>query len=166
VAHVTGVFPADRPLCPGMETYQLAAVATATVLAVDAAIHLYWMTGRTWPARDVHTLSRAVLNADVPFTPRVLTPLVAVLTVGAAAILAKAGILDAWLPDWLPDWAPTAGTAAVTIGTLLRGGVGVIWALGIGANRNTLFYRLNLVAYTPMCLALFAAAAVVTTGRP
>jgi hypothetical protein len=149
-----------------MNTYELTAVAAAAVLAADAAIHLYWMTGRTWPARDVRTLSQAVLNADVPFTPRVLAPLVAVLTGGAAAILTEAGMLDAWLPDWLPDWAPTAGTAAVAIGALLRAGAGVIWAFGIGASRDTLFYRLNLVAYTPICFALFAAATVVTTVNP
>jgi hypothetical protein len=147
-----------------MQTYKVAAVVTATVLGVDALIHVYWLTGRTWPARDTRVLSRAVLNADVPFTPRVLVPLIVVLTIAATAVLAKAGLLGGWLPDWLPGWIPTAATVAVAVGTLLRGGVGIVWALGIGARPNTAFYWLNLM-YTPMCLILFSAATVVAVHQ-
>src|SRR6187551_2737345 len=50
---------------------------------------LYRLTGRVWPARDTRALSQAVLNADVPFTPRVLLPLVVVLTIGGTAVLAR-----------------------------------------------------------------------------
>jgi hypothetical protein len=85
---------------------------TAIVLGVDALIRMYWLTGRTWPARDAHALSQAVPNADVPFTPRVLVPLIVVLTVGATAVLAKAGLLGGWLPDGLSGWIPTTATAA------------------------------------------------------
>jgi Protein of unknown function (DUF3995) len=144
-----------------VQTYEVAAVVTATVLGVDALIHLYWLTGRTWPARDASALSQAVLNADVPFTPRVLVPLIFVLTVGATAVLAKADPLGGWLPDWLPGWIPTAGTVAVAVGALLRAGAGIIWALGIGTKRDTAFYRLNLTAYIPICLILCGAATVV-----
>jgi hypothetical protein len=143
-----------------VQTYKVAAVVTATVLGVDALFHLYWLTGRTWPARDTRALSQAVLNADVPFTPRVLLPLIVVLTAGATAPLAKAGLLGGWLPDWLPGWIPTAATFAVAVGALLRGGAGVVWALGIGARPDTAFYWLNL-AYTPVSLVLCGAATVV-----
>lgn len=148
-----------------MQTYEVAAALTATVLGVDAFIHLYWLTGRTWPARDARALSQVVLNADVPFTPRVLVPLIVVLTVGATAVLAKAGLLGGWLLDWLPGWIPTAATVAVAVGALLRGGAGIIWALGIGARRDTAFYWLNLTAYTPICLILCGAAAVVVAHQ-
>jgi hypothetical protein len=150
-----------------MEAYKVAAIAVATVLAVDALIHVYWMTGRTWPARDARTLSQVMLNADVPFTPRVLAPLVVILAVGALAVLARAGLLDAWLPHWMPVWVPAAGTIAVAGGTLLRAGAGIVWALGIGARTGSTFYWLNLAAYTPICLALCGAAtAVLAHGRP
>lgn len=148
-----------------MQTYEVAAVATATVLGVDALIHLYWLTGRTWPARDTRGLSKAVLNAEVPFAPRVLVPLIVVLTVGATAVLAKASLLGGWLPDWLPAWIPTAATVAVAVAALLRGGAGIIWALGIGARRDTAFYWLNLTAYTPICLILCGAATVVAAHQ-
>lgn len=144
-----------------MQTYQLAAVAAAAILGLDALVHAYWLTGRTWPARDVPALSRAVLNADVPFTPRVLLPLIIVLTIGTATILARAGLLDPWLPGWIPGWVPTAGAVAVAAGATLRAGAGIVWALGIGADRGSAFYRLNLTAYTPVCLLLCAATAIV-----
>ncbi|MBO2459162.1 DUF3995 domain-containing protein [Actinomadura violacea] len=136
-----------------MHIYELAAVLAATVLALDALLHVYWMTGRTWPARDVTALSRGLLNADVPFAPRVLAPLVAVLAVGAAAVLARAGLI---LPG-LPGWLTAAGSIAVAGGVALRAGAGVVWALGVGASRDSAFYKLNLAVYTPLCLLLTAA---------
>ncbi|GAA2168893.1 DUF3995 domain-containing protein [Actinomadura napierensis] len=136
-----------------METYETAAVLTAAVLVLDALLHAYWMTGRTWPARDVTALSRGLLNADVPFTPRVLAPLVLILSVGAVAVLARAHVI---LPG-LPGWLPAAGTAAVAAGLGLRTGAGVVWALGVGARRDSVFYKLNLAVYTPVCIVLTAA---------
>jgi hypothetical protein len=143
-----------------MQTYEIAAVAVAAVLGADALVHVYWLTGRTWPAPDTRTLSLAVLNADVPFTPRVLAPLVLLLTAGAGAVLARAGLLG----TALPGWAPAAGAYAVAAGLLLRGGAGVVWALGIGAGRGTLFYRLNIRLYTPVCLLLCAGAFIAAAG--
>jgi hypothetical protein len=140
-----------------MRIHELAAIVVAAILGIDALVHVYWMTGRTWPARDTRTLSQAVLNFEVPFTPRVLAPLVIILLAGATAVLAKAGQLG----DWLPGWIAAAGAAAVAVGALLRGGAGIIWAMGIGADRNTAFYWLNLTAYTPMCLILCGAATIV-----
>ncbi|MBB3733406.1 DUF3995 domain-containing protein [Nonomuraea dietziae] len=69
------------------QTRARAAYAAATVLAVDAAAHLYWTTGAIWPAPDVRTLSLAVLNMEVPFTPRVLLPLAAALLTASAALI-------------------------------------------------------------------------------
>jgi hypothetical protein len=141
-----------------MET--IAAVVVASILGLDALMHLYWLTGRVWPAHDVRQLSQAVLNMDVPFTPRVLVPLVAVLTGGAVAVLGEAGLLGSWLPGWVA----TAGTIAVAAGAFARGGAGVVWALGIGATRDSVFHRLNLRAYTPACFVLCGAAVLVAVG--
>jgi hypothetical protein len=76
-----------------MQTYQSAAVLVAVVLGVDALLHAYWMTGRTWPAPDPRTLSQVVLGTEVPFTPRVLLPLVLLLSGGATLVLGRAGLL-------------------------------------------------------------------------
>ncbi|GAA2278743.1 hypothetical protein GCM10010149_23020 [Nonomuraea roseoviolacea subsp. roseoviolacea] len=123
---------------------------TAAVLLTDAAAHLYWLTGRTWPAHDVRSLSLAVLNLEVPFTPRVLVPLAAVLTTGAVAVLARSrgrGGLPARLV-----------TGAVAAGTLVRAVAGLVWILGIGSDTATPFYWLNLIVYTPLCAAMATAA--------
>lgn len=123
-------------------------VAAAAVLTTDALAHLYWATGATWPADNARDLSLAVLNMEVPFTPRVLLPLAAVLLAGAWAMLTADS-----------RYGRLAGLA-VAAGTLVRGVVGVGWMLGIGADTQTPFYWLNLV-YTPVCLALFAASLAV-----
>jgi len=68
------------------------AVAVASVLALDAGLHLYWTTGATWPANDSRGLSMAVLNADVPFTPPVLLPLVALLLGAAGTVIARSRV--------------------------------------------------------------------------
>ncbi len=46
-------------------------------------------------------------------------------------------------------------------GFLLRGLLGIVWALGLLPSTSELFYKLNLLVYTPACLVLFAAAIVV-----
>ena len=137
-----------------METYQIAAIVVAAVLGIDALIHAYWLTGRVWPASDVTALSRAVLGADVPFTPRVLVPLVLVLLAGAAAVLGRAGLIAGGIPEWI--WA--VGTIAVGAGLLVRGLAGAVWV--VSRSRGSWFYRLNAAAYTPVCLLLCAATVV------
>lgn len=143
-----------------MSILELAALLAAAILGFDALLHVYWMTGRTWPARDVAALSQGLLNADVPFTPRVLAPLVLVLSAGAIAVPARAGMI----PTGVPGWIPAAGTVAVAAGVALRAGAGVVWALGVGARRDSAFYRLNLAVYTPLCLVLTAATLRVAIG--
>ncbi|MER6809075.1 DUF3995 domain-containing protein [Spirillospora sp. NPDC000708] len=143
-----------------MSILELAALLAAAVLGLDAVLHVYWMTGRTWPARDVAALSQGLLNADVPFTPRVLAPLVLVLAAGAIAVPARAGMILTGVPGWIP----AAGTVAVAAGVALRAGAGVVWALGVGARRESAFYRLNLAVYTPLCFVLTAATVRVALG--
>jgi hypothetical protein len=83
------------------------------------------------------------------------------LGVGATVVLIQAGLLDAWLPAWLPGWIPSAGTLAVAVGTFLRAGAGIMWVAGVGASRDSAFYRLNLTVYTPVCLVVCGAATAV-----
>ena len=144
-----------------MQTDHIAAIGVASVLGLDALIHVYWLTGRVWPAHDTRALSHAVLNANVPFTPRNLAPLVVVLSIGCGAMLGRADLVHTGLPSWV--LATAAGVVAV--GLLARGLAGVAWIAGIGASRDTPFYWLNLVAYTPICLVLSVAAGIVAV-RP
>jgi 4,5:9,10-diseco-3-hydroxy-5,9,17-trioxoandrosta-1(10),2-diene-4-oate hydrolase len=141
---------------------QLAGTAVASVLAVDALLHIYWLTGARWPAHDTATLSQAVLGIDASFDPPVLAPLIIVLLTGSAVTLAQVGRLGT-LGDRVPSRWRRAGVTVVAGGLLARalGGV-VVAAVG---HENVLFSRLNLLLYTPLCFAL-AGAAGATIRRP
>jgi hypothetical protein len=143
-----------------------AGTLVATVLAVDAVLHLCWSTGLTWPAPDATALSLAVLGFRVPFTPEVLVPLVVLLSTAALLVAGRARLGRAHRIGWLLQ----TGTVAVTVGLLLRASAGVVWVCGIGIRTGTAFYWLNLLGYTPLCLVLGVAAAAVAgyrvTGRP
>ncbi|MBT2505454.1 DUF3995 domain-containing protein [Streptomyces sp. ISL-98] len=134
------------------------ATAVAAVLATDGLLHLFWATGSTWPASDTRSLSYAVLGAEVPFTPPVVLPLAALLFTAAALVTARARLGRSHRYGRLLQ----LGTVAVACGTALRGLVGVAWACGVEAGLDPgagdTFYWLNLALYTPLCLAMAAAA--------
>ncbi|WAZ19119.1 DUF3995 domain-containing protein [Streptomyces cinnabarinus] len=125
-----------------------AAALIASVLTADAVLHLYWTTGATWPAVDEGSLSQAVLGTDVPFTPPVLLPLVALLLTAAAFVLAHSR-----RPGHL---LLRLGTLAVAAGLSLRASAGIYWL--IAEEPGTAFYWLNLMLYTPLCAVLAVAA--------
>lgn len=141
------------------------ALIVGAVLATDAALHLYWATGATWPAADTHGLSFAVLNTDVPFTPPVLLPVAVLLLVAAGVVVARSRV-D---PGGRFAWLLNVGTVAVGIGLAVRGTAGLIWATGVGVETGGPFLWLNRLLYTPLCLALLAATWAVarhgTAGR-
>ncbi|MDT9686788.1 DUF3995 domain-containing protein [Streptomyces sp. P9(2023)] len=135
--------PAPTPSAPTR-----AAVLVASVLAVDALLHLYWTTGATWPAADGGSLSHAVLGTDVPFTPPILLPLAALLLTAAAFVLAQLRRPGNPLLR--------VGTLAVAAGLSLRALAGVYWLFA--KETGTTFHWLNLMLYTPLCAVLAVAA--------
>lgn len=74
-------------------TRRQAGILTASVLAADGLVHVYWATGATWPMADAASLSRVVLSAEVPFTPRVLLPLAGALFLASLLVLAQVRLL-------------------------------------------------------------------------
>ncbi|ADI09662.1 hypothetical protein SBI_06542 [Streptomyces bingchenggensis BCW-1] len=125
-----------------------AAALVTSVLTVDALLHLYWTTGATWPAADDESLSQAVLGTDVPFTPPILLPLVALLLTAAGFVLAHSR-----RPRHL---VLRLGTLAVAAGLSLRALAGIYWLFA--KETGTAFYWLNLALYTPLCAVLAIAA--------
>lgn len=137
-------------------------LAIAAVLLADACLHLYWTTGATWPAADEHSLSLAVLGFGVDFRPAVLLPLAALLGIGAALVLARAFLGRGHRFGAL--WQ--LGTVAVTAGVMVRGLVGLVWAVPGTGDLTDGFYWTNLVAYTPLCLGLTAAGGRLLGAKP
>ncbi|MDA1361155.1 DUF3995 domain-containing protein [Glycomyces luteolus] len=136
------------------------AYAVESVLIADAAFHLLWATGSTWPAADVRTLSYALLGAEVSFAPGLLLALAALALTTLAVIHCRARVERCHRLYPLLQAGALAFLAFVSVRAL----AGLIWALGVGAAADHAdFHRLNLFAYTPLCLAM--AAAVFTIVR-
>ena len=143
----------------------LAGIVVAAVLALDGLLHAYWATGQIWPARTKRSLVQAVLNSSNTraFRPAILLPLAAVLVCGA--LLALARVHQLGMPgQLLPDSLPQLGIVGVATGLLVRAVAGIGWALGLAPARSKLFYRPNLLVYTPVCLVLFIAAVTVASS--
>lgn len=140
----------------------LAGTLVAVILALDGLLHAYWATGQIWPARTKLTLVQAVLGSSNThsFRPAILLPLAGLLLLGALTMLARVhqlGMLGQLIPD---SWLQLA-ILVIAIGLLLRGVAGIGWASGLIPARSKLFYKLNLLVYTPVCLVLFIAAVAV-----
>lgn len=138
-------------------TTRRSGIALAGLLAVDGLAHLYWATGRTWPAADERALSLAVLGTEVSFAPRVVLPLAALTLTGAAAVLAHT--------HGRGGRATRLVTAAVAAGLGVRGLAGLGWAAGVLDSPPGPFYALNLALYTPACLGFGWAAARLARSR-
>ncbi len=141
---------------------ELAGIVVAAVLAVDGFMHAFWATGQIWPAQDQLALIQAVLNSNKTrlLRPTVLAPLAGLLVLGALTVLARVHRLG-MLGQLIPGPLLQVGILAVATGLLLRGVAGIGWALGLAPARSKLFYKLNLMVYTPVCLVLFVAAVAV-----
>lgn len=141
---------------------ELAGIVIAGILALDGLLHGYWATGQTWPARSKLSLVRAVLNSDNTraFRPVILLPLALLLMCGALIVLARVHHLG--MPGQLiPGSLLQLGILGVATGLLVRGVAGIGWALGLAPTRSRLFYRLNLLFYTPVCVVRFIVAVAV-----
>ncbi len=110
-----------------------------------AAVHVYWATGATWPAGDERSLSLTVLNLQVSFGPGVVLPLAALHLLLAGAILTSA--------RWRLSRLVVCGLVA---GLAVRAAAGLVWISG-AVDTSTAFYWLNLLLYTPLCVALCVA---------
>lgn len=132
-----------------------AGMLVAAILMADGLLHVYWTTGAIWPAHDARSLSQAVLNTDIPFKPIVVGPLACLLLLAALTALARVHRLGG-LGRRIPDWLLQFGILIIAAGFLVRGVAGI--GMALRGDAGTTFYRLNVVLYTPACLALFAAA--------
>ncbi|MBO0779425.1 MAG: DUF3995 domain-containing protein [Ktedonobacteraceae bacterium] len=136
-----------------------AGILIAVVFALDGLLHLYWATGRVWPASDQLSLIQLVLNSNKTrlLRPRTLVSIAGILFLGALTALARVhrlGVLGQLMPEPLLQ----LGILVIATGLLLRGLAGIGWVFGWLAAKSALFYRLNLLVYTPLCLVLFVAA--------
>ncbi len=141
---------------------EIAGILVAVVLIADGLLHAYWATGRLWPAHDKLSLAQTVLNINKPraFRPVFLVPLACLLFCGALIVLAQ--IHSPGVPaQFIPGPLLQPGIVAIATGLLLRGLAGIVWVLRLAPSKSELFYKLNIIVYTPLCLLLFVATVTV-----
>jgi hypothetical protein len=123
----------------------IAGISTAVVLAAIGALHLAW--SRTpWPARTFDTLSDHVYGGQGMPSKGPCIVVGTGLLAGAYCVLAEVGAA----PEIGPRGLYRFGIWALTALLLARGLGGPFFSL-----RGTAVFRCwNLIAYSPLCLAL------------
>lgn len=134
------------------------------VMAALSLLHGYWGLGGAWPGTDAASLARMVVGVRSGRMPGLVPSLVV-----AASLLAVAAFI-AWRAGWfpalgLPQWLWSAGYWGATLVFAARGLAGFVPAIFRYAD-GTPFARLNVIIYSPLCLAIAAGMIVVwLSGR-
>ena len=141
---------------------QVVAVVTALVLAALGALHLVWVAS-PWPLSSREEFARTVVGkeasdvVDLSFFRPATVAVAAALGAAAYLVAVAGGAVASSVPDRLVG-VGVWGVAAVL---LLRGLGGLVMSgLGLG-DAPAAFRRLDLAAYSPLCLALGGLAAAV-----
>jgi hypothetical protein len=134
------------------------ALTTATVFAFLALMHFYWAVG------GGSGLNSAIpeINGMPVFKPaKAATAAVGlVLAATAAIVLMHAGELPSPVPTWLLEGA-VVGASAV----LIMRAIGDFRLVGFfKRNRDSPFARMDTLLYSPLCLVLGAALALLAAG--
>lgn len=148
--------PGPFPRLAGAGRHRTATtVATAGVpagLASIAVLHAAWALGWRWPGGSDRELAETVVGAGAELPPRVAIWAVAGALALAGGLVAAAARPGAGRLERVGAWG-VAGTL------LLRGAVSPVADIAGGLDAR--YERLDLLLYSPLCLALGAGAALV-----
>jgi hypothetical protein len=128
------------------------AAAAAAFLAI-AGLHAYWALGGFWPGRDADSLARTVVGGRPGMRgpgPAATWAVVIVLLGAAVTALAAGGLVALPIPGAWVHGAARLGALVL----LLRGLEGFVDARLRPDTVGSPFARLNVVLYSPLCLAL------------
>jgi hypothetical protein len=133
-------------------------VGAATLLGI-AAVHALWALGSSWPAEDRDELAEVMAGRAGGSVPSPAACLV------VATLLASASALVGGRPRCLPCLRRT-GTICVSVVLGVRGACGMAGRTDLVSPGSTSprFRRLDRRYYSPLCLALAAAAASSARG--
>lgn len=134
------------------------------VLAALSGLHAYWGFGGLWPAADTSSLAATVVGTRGGGMPG-LGP-----SLFVAVCLLVVAVLVAWRAGWMPAfllplWMWALGFWGAALVFAARGIAGFVPQIFAYAD-GTPFQRLNLIFYSPLCLAIAAAMALVWFARP
>ena len=139
-----------------------AGVVATTSLVAASAVHALWAAGSNWPADDRDALADLV-SGTRPFPSTGLTAAVAGgLAAGAVVVACRAGLLR---PAGRNGRLARYGTWLIAVAFLVRGGGGLVMsALDLG-DLAARYRRWDLILYSPFCIAVGLACAVVAFKR-
>jgi hypothetical protein len=127
----------------------------ALVLLALAALHAYWGIGGFWPGSDESSLVEHVVGRtlEMKAPPFMACMLVAACLAAVAALVAvKANNVSLPSPfAWIPQVGLFGGAAVF----LLRG-IAAYLPKVFDYAAGTPFFRLNLIFYSPLCIAIGA----------
>jgi Protein of unknown function (DUF3995) len=118
---------------------------SVTILLAIAALHVAWAFGVVWPGHDAQSLAQKVVGGRVGMLP---PPKMACLAVALALLVACGLILG------LFGSLSYFGTFGVSVVLALRGIGGFFDVYLRPVTRGSPFARLNIVLYSPLCVAL------------
>jgi hypothetical protein len=135
---------------------KMLAIAVFAILVLIAALHAYWAFGGLWPAGDERKLVATVIGAQ----GRAHMP-PAWLTLTVAALILSGGLFALVSQDIIamgPRWLVRAALIVLTLVFTARGAAGYLLPGGVGQAEP--FATLDRLYYSPLCLALGAAFAI------
>jgi hypothetical protein len=135
---------------------KMLAIAVFAILVLISALHAYWAFGGLWPAGDEHKLVATVIGAPgrAHMPPTWITLIVAAMILaGGLFALASQGLIGMG-PRWFVGFA----VLVLTLVFAARGAAGYLLPGGVG--RAEPFATLDRLYYSPLCLALGAAFAI------
>lgn len=142
----------------------LLAMILSVVIFVIGMIHLLWALGSTWPCKDEASLARTVVGSRgiEKMPPRWASAFVSICLFGASLwALALRGLA----PVQIPQILNFIGGAGLTAVFGLRGILGVFPAFEKMSPEQP-FLSLNRRIYSPLCLMIGIAFALLTLSLP
>ncbi len=142
---------------------RIPALLAALSFLLIALLHAYWALGGVWPGRDRESLARTVVGGPQGMaypSSGATWVVVVVLLGGAATVLGAAGVAALPIPHRAVRAAALLGAAVL----LVRGLEGYVDARLRPATAGSPFVRLNVLLYSPLCLALAVLVALSAMG--
>lgn len=133
------------------------APAAALPLAGLAALHGYWALGGPWPGTKDASLGETVVGPGAELPPPPAVWAVAGLLTGSATAVASAAAKRG------PTRLARAMSWATGATLLARGAIGL--PVSLLTARDTRYGRLDILVYSPLCLALGAAVVLVARAE-
>lgn len=150
-----GAAQAGGRLPLGYRMFRPAVIAIPTALGAIAAIHAAWALGWRWPGGTDEALAERVVGAGAELPPEPVVWVVAAVLGAAATVVAAvgAGRRERFLR------AATWSVAGVLIA---RGALYI--PVDLIGGLDSIYARLDLALYSPLCVALGLGAALVARG--